>query len=648
MNHDVGSLSGIVEFLAGVMPFSELPAGRLEPLARVAAIDFVPGGTRFIQQGVTPVDSLWVIQRGGVRSVLNDGSGGQTLLDVQGEGGTFGALAILRNSLANFNVETVEDSFFVRIPKENFLALVEDSPIVAQFYLRTLSEAYVHKAFTELAKVRAPACEMADSPGDAGTRLSLFATTVGEVTRGDLKTIRAEESIRLAADRMGREGVGSLVVVGDGATGASADGIVTDQDFRDKVVARGVDASGPVESIMSSPVLAVDESTTCFDALLFMMRHQVHHLGVRAVGGGLRGMVTAHDFLVLQGRSPFALFKDMLHATSLKRLAELSAGVPGVVAALVEEGARAAKIGRMVAVLSDVMLERLLTMLQQELGPPPAPFCWLVMGSEGRREQTIRTDQDNALVWQDSPGSEGLCKEYFEKFGTQAVTWLTRFGYPRCPGDIMASNPRWRMNLSGWKQTFESWVLKPEPEEVLNSGIFFDFRPVFGFTALGDELRDHVTDLARREEIFLLHMARDAVRSRPPLTFFKSFMVEKDGQHKDALDLKARGVLPLTEMGRVLALKHGVKKLNTLDRFAALAEAGHLSRDLHAELAQTYELLMQVRIAHQLRQIEAGQEPDNHVNPTLLTDIERRTLKEAFGVIGRAQGFLRDEFHLNQ
>ena len=639
MKTDVHSVStqAVVEFLAGVLPFSELSMDELASLAKHVTIDFIPAGTRFIEQGVTPVDYLWVIQKGGVKSYLTDETGGQTLLDIQGEGQTFGALAIVRDSLANFNVETIEDSFFYRLSKQVFRELIDRAPVVSQFYLKNLSDAYVHKAFSELRRVR--------SPGDAGVRLSMFTTSVGDVLRRELMTIGADEAIQAAAERMGRAGVGSLVVM----AGGKVTGIITDQDFRDKVVARGLSYQVPVRDIMSAPLRSVDGSTPCFDALLTMMKHQIHHLGVRDKGGRVHGMVTSHDFLVLQGRSPFSLFKDIIHESSVEGLAELSRGVPQVVRALVEEGARAAGVGRMVAVLNDLVLERLLTLLQEELGPPPAPFCWLAMGSEGRREQTIRTDQDNALIWQPGPDpdAEARAAAYFERFAARAIECLVAFGFPECPGGVMASNPKWRQPLPVWKGYFEDWIRRPEPEELLLVGIFFDFRPVFGFTPLGEELRDFVTPLAAREEIFLRHMAADCLRTRPPLTFFKSFMVEKDGAHKDMFDLKARGVLPLTEFGRVMALRHGIRELNTLDRFRRLAEAGHISAEFHAELRESYEFLMQLRITAQLRQLDQGREPTNYVNPARLTDLEKRTLKEAFAVIGRMQGFVKEEFRLS-
>jgi len=636
------SPSDAVDLLRRTLPFGELPEDELSRLARSCTIDFIPAGVRFIEQGRSGVDYLWIIQKGGVKSYLSSDDGSTTLLDIQGEGGTFGALAIVRGSLANFNVETVEDSFFYRIPKAELLDLIQRYPAVGRFYLRTLSDAYVHKAFSELSRTRPPA--------DSGARLSLFATSVGDVAHRDLVTITASESIRTAAKRMGRNSVGSLVVLdGFGEDELGVAGIVTDQDFRDKVAARGLSVELPVREIMSSPLMAVDHSTMCFDALLVMMKDQIHHLAVRRQGRVV-GMVTAHDFMTLTGRSPYSLFKDIVGETSMDGLARLARGVVSVVRALFEEGARAGKVGRMVALLNDLVLERLLTMLQEELGPPPLPFCWLAMGSEGRREQTIRTDQDNALIYQDPPRGDvalaSRAEKYFARLGARATERLVEFGFPRCPGGIMAENPQWRQPLSTWKGCFSDWIARPEPEQILFAGIFFDFRPVFGHLALGQELREHLTPLAAHEELFLRHMANHCLRVGPPLTFFKNFIVEKDGRHKDALDIKARGILPLTEFGRVMALRHGVRETNSLDRFQALADAGQISPEFHAELREAYEYLMRVRIASQLRQMEEGREPDNHIRPSRLTDLEKRTLKEAFAVIGRMQSFVRETFRL--
>ena len=310
---------------------------------------------------------------------------------------------------------------------------------------------------------------------------------------------------------------------------------------------------------MNSPVQTVSSGTNCFDALLRMMRHRMHHLAVMRESRVV-GMLTSHDIMLLQGRSPMALFREINNQHSTDGLPRLAARIQTLVRMLVEEGARAGSIVRMMTVLNDAVLTRLLELLLEELGQPPVEFCWLLLGSEGRREQTFKTDQDNALILAESPDPiiNKAAAYYFEAFAKQAIEQLVLCGFPVCPGDVMASNTHWRRTSRDWKRTVENWIFKPEPQEILQASIFFDFRAGFGDATLAEDLRGLVKRKAPGNQIFLRHLAANCLESRPPLSFFRSIIVEKNGEHKDTLDIKKRGVAPIAEFARVLALQNGV------------------------------------------------------------------------------------------
>jgi len=629
--------SEIIGFLEGKLPFSDLGEEELAKLAKKCTIDFYPKGTRIFTQGETKVDSLFLIQRGGVKYYLSQENGEEKLVDYRGEGDSFGALAIIRDGPANLNVDTIEDSFFFKLPKEALMGLIDSHPSIAQYYLKTLSDRYVSKAFSELRKQQI-------SLG-TDSSLYLFSTKIGDTVKRVPEMIPSGGSIRRAATLMVQHGIGSLLVTDPYG---EAVGIVTDKDLR-RAVSEGEDYNAPIEFIMSSPVATINHHDLCFDALLKMMAAQIHHLAVKRQGK-IVGIITSHDIMLLQGRSPIYLFRDIVAQRSIQGLYDLSHKVPKVVGALIEEGAKAGNITRMTTVLNDLILERLLIMLQEEMGPPPVPFCWLCMGSEGRKEQTFRTDQDNALVYKDPVDKAQALKaeEYFASFTKQVIGHLVACGYPLCPGDMMASNPRWRQPFALWRDYFERLISVSEPEEVLHATIFFDFRPGFGYLEMGESLRNHVTLHARRHDVFLRYLAKDCLTVRPPLSFFKNFIVEKNGEHKNTLDLKKRSLVPFVDFARLFALKHGIKETNTLDRLHLLGEGGHVPLDLIQDTCQAYEFLMQVRLVHQMGMINRGAEPDNHMDPARLSDLEKRTLKEAFGVISRIQAYIRDEFRLNQ
>jgi CBS domain-containing protein len=272
------------------------------------------------------------------------------------------------------------------------------------------------------------------------------------------------------------------------------------------------------------------------------------------------------------------------------------------------------------------------------------------MGSEGRQEQTFLTDQDNGLLFEDSsdPEKQKAIDSYFKTFSKEAIDHLEKCGFPLCPGNIMATNPELRKNSSEWTESFRKWITVPEPEQILKSTIFFDFRSGFGDDTLPAALRNYLSEAIPKNEIFLFHLANDCLKARPPLSFFRNFIVEKDGEHKNRLNLKQNGLTPFVNFARVLSLKHGIKESNTIGRLQHLLEQQLLSPEFHTEIIEAYEFIMHIRLIHQLQQIEEKIPPDNFIDPATLSDIEKQTLKEAFDVIRRMQTSIKQEFRIGE
>jgi CBS domain-containing protein len=626
----------LISFLLKVPPFQELGRHGLESLLDKITLRHYSAGELILEAGQSQVTHLLIIHEGRVRLFLPGQDGSENLQDSRGPGETLGALGIFRESLSNLNAEAVEDTVCLLIPREEFLKLTEKSARFAQYYLKFLSEHYVGKALTELRRPRT-------AISTEGS-LYLFSAQVGDVVRRRPEIIPAGEPIQRAAGQLTAGRVGALLVSDpDG----EIVGVVTDRDLR-RVVAEGIDHRAPVRKIMNSPVHTISFHTVCFDALLEMLRLKVHHLAIERKGE-IEGVVSGHDLMVAQGASPFYLLREILATESYDDIYDVSRRAPLVVRSLIYEGAKPGNITRMITLLNDYILERVLNLLQQELGPPPVPYCWLLMGSEGRKEQTFRTDQDNGLLYAD-PEDEALAKfseEYFAEFGAQAIEHLVACGFPRCPGEVMASNSKWRQPYSGWRGYFDRWIRTPKPKEVLYATIFFDFRPGFGELSLGERLRDHLTEEVDGQDMFLRLLAKDTLTTPSPLTMFRNFVVEKKGKHKNKVDLKTKGLVPFVDFARVLSLAHGIKETNTLKRFQLLGEGGHLSPELTTEAMQAYEFQMQLRLMHQQRMDEEGLEPDNYLDPRELSDLERNTLKDAFAIAGELKSVLKDRFSLN-
>lgn len=624
-----------IEFFREIVPFSTLDEERLNTLARHCRIDFFPKGTRLFKSGETEVKHLYVIQRGGVKSFIVDDEGDVTLKDYRGEGSAFGALALIRGNKANLDVETVEDTFCFLIPGQIFLDLINGQPGFAQYYLKSFSNKVVTTAYTELRRHKWT------RRGDED--MYLFTKRAGELIK-TLRKVSVTYTIQEAAVEMTAKKVGSLLIHAPEDPEVIV-GIITDKDLRSKVLAKGLDYSMKIGEIMSSPVQTVESQAICFEVLLKMMSTNIHHLAVEQAGK-IVGVITSHDILLEQGHSPYYLFKEIISQSTFQGLYPLAQKIPDLIRSLIKEGGKAGNITRMIAVLNDHIMERMLNLLQDEMGQPPVPFCFLLMGSEGRREQTFRTDQDNAIIYAD-PVDEKQKEEaerYFKEFANRAIDHLVNCGYPLCPGEIMARNPKWCQPYSTWRTYFERWIAAPDPQELLNAMIFFDFRSGFGNASLADKLREDLNKMTRRQEIYLMHMAKDCMVHRAPLSFFKTFIVQKNGEHKNTLDLKHQGITPFTNFARLMALKYEINETNTLARFHALADEGHISKGLLQSATDAYELQMQLRLVHQLYQLDNGTIPDNCINPANLTELEKQMLKEAFGVIERLQSLLKNIF----
>ena len=476
--------------------------------------------------------------------------------------------------------------------------------------------------------------------------IGLFVRRVMDLVKGPPVTCAATATVADAAQLMTRRSVGSVIVVA--ADGATA-GIVTDRDLRTRVVAPGLPPSTAVGRVMSSPVMEIGPEAPAFDALLEMTRRGIHHLAV-TTGGRLLGVVSSHDLLLLQGAHPVGLAREIEAQVSEEGLVTVAPRAAAVVKWLAAGGAGPAEIGRLVAELNDRLVQRALAVVMSTLeasgrGRPPVPFAWLAAGSEGRREQTLKTDQDNGLVYQDPPVDlEVATTEYFERLAAAMSGSLIRLGFPPCDGGFMASNPRWRQPERVWREYFRSWMETPQPEAVLQASLFFDLRPIGGDVAVGRALWEWVCELAPARRLFLSYMAKAALERQVPLGFFGGFVVERTGAHKDRLDLKARGVFPMTQAMRVHALSLGVRETNTLDRLRVAGERGTFTASEVGELGEAYQVIARVRLIHQLACLDAGIAPDNFIDPRALGKADRMLLKEAFKSIAWLQRGLEDRF----
>jgi CBS domain-containing protein len=444
-----------------------------------------------------------------------------------------------------------------------------------------------------------------------------------------------------------REGAGSILVVG--ADGAPL-GIITDRDLRSKVVAEGRDPTAArAGEIMSAPLITIVPDAFAFEALLEMTRREIHHLVVVQEGRPI-GIVSSQDFLLLQATHPVLLAREIARASSMDALIAHARQMTGLVRRLVGEGASAHDVGQIVAELNDRIVLRVLALSAgalEEAGEdaPPGVYCWLAFGSEARREQTLRTDQDNGLVYADPPPHLAVrAAAYYARLAGDVIQGLVSVGFPRCEGDFMASNPRWCQPLSVWSARLEHWIANPAAEQILPASLVFDLRPVAGAFELAETLSGLIGTLAPRQRVFQALMASDVVARRVPLTLFGNVAVARRGPHRGRVDIKGAGGMQLAGAARLHALELGLTETNTIERFRLAGERSLYRQDEVREITDAYQHLMRLRLVHQLDQSARGEPFDNYVDPYRLSHADHLLFRDALKTVRRVQAGLRDRF----
>lgn len=619
----------VVNFLKQVPPFQFVPLPELARLAQTVSLEFFPKDTVILKAGLRASDALYVIQKGGVKLALRTKVGKELILDMRSEGDVFGLLSLMGGDIARLDATAIEDCLCYSVPAAEIQRLMTTHAEVSDYLVRTSVRRYVDRSLNEL---RSQTHLMGDSE-----RL-LYSLNVADVATEAAVTCFAHTPIAEAARVVANSHATCVVIIDESG---AAHGIVTDRDFTTKVLAEGRSPQSPVSEIMSAPVITVERTSLAFQALLAMVTHHVQHIVVTD-GAKPVSVLTTHDLALLQGRSPLSVVRHIQQQPDLASLGEAQKRVTALLPLLLREGAKASHITRVVAEINDRLVARIFEMAHAELGPAPVPYCWMVLGSEGRREQTFKTDQDNALIYADEADHEA--ELYFERLTVWVRDALEKCGYPLCEGGYMASNAQWRRSLSGWKNGFHRWITEAERRATEDALILFDMRPVAGDAGLCKQLREHNRELLKTASFFKSILAFISIQHRPPLGFFRTFVVERGGEHKEELDLKMFGAGPIVNAARLFALDNGIEATNTLDRLQALAPLHYLDDALLQDLQQAFEFFTLLRLEQQMQRNSDGLGPSNHIKPDTLTPLQKSVLRETFHTIGRVQTFIDQRF----
>jgi CBS domain-containing protein len=620
-------------FIADVAPFTFLPDEELERIASKLTIIHYPQDTVISVQGQSRVDKLHIVQQGAAERYYEERNE-KKLRGLLGEGDIFGGISMLLNDLiAVRTLRTTEDSYFYALPQKYFFEICRKYDSFSEYFTDTFGKRMLDRSYAAI---------VANNITPSIDALPFLNQPVSSIYSKNLVFCDEGFSVQDAAALMSRRRCSSIFVR---QTDGLFTGVVTDNDFRNKVIAKGYDIKEPISEIMSSPLKSISDQALIFEALMAMMQNNVKHLAVTDSNESVVGVVTIQDLLTAQGQSPFFLLREISSANTLEAVVAKQQQLPKIIQHLINSGAKAKHLNRFITTVSDAVLEKLIDFALQELGPPPVKFVFMIVGSEGRMEQTLKTDQDNAIVFEDVPKSqEKSVKKYFLSFGEKICTWLDQAGYAFCDGGIMAKNPKWCQPLAKWKAYFSAWIHTAEAEALLQSSIFFDFRGAYGSLEIIEQLRNFLFDSLIGWPGFFRHLAENALYFTPPIGFFRNFVVESKGEHRDAFDIK-HAMMPIVDFARIYALQNRIEDTNTMERLHQLNIKDVLSWKAYNEIEQAYSFLMQLRFVRQIfAVVDEKTQPDNYINPKKLSGIEQKMLKEIFKKIEGFQSKLAFDF----
>lgn len=602
--------------------FDTLPPKAQERLALSSKFVTFPKGSYVFRQNEEAGEFVFLVESGIAEIILTNDKGEETVVGFRRPTQLFGETAFAGRRYSA-SLRAVEDLRCLLIRR----SLIEEFLDKYPAFGRIFSEMLVSRLRYLLEEV------VAEQSYEAyGMEARPFRKKVGELMSAPVITCDEDTTVEEAARLMSDKDVSSVLVLDNRNRAA---GLITERDIVSKIVAAGYESGSKfkVSQIMSTHLITVSPNDFFYEALLQMVKNRIKHLPVIDKDQPV-GMLTIKDLVRSRGLGALMIVDKIESETTLEGLNEARKQVDSVLQAMVAERASAEEICEVITEFNDRLTRKVIELaeasIKNEYGPPPTDYCWLTMGSGGRKEQTLRTDQDNAIIYKDiSPQMDDYVKEYFLKLASKAVEGLVACGFPRCKGEVMANNPKWTHSLSGWKTLINEWAYNLEPNDIRMFTIFLDFRPVYGERELAEDLREFVTEKVGGSVHALHLMAKDDLRRDVPLGIFKRFITESSKEHRGQIDLKRSATVHLVGCARLFALRGKIHETSTLTRLRIAAEKGFISRDTCEMADSSFQTLMMFRIREGLKKLAQGKEPDNYVTPSELSRREKAMLRDA-------------------
>lgn len=592
-------LHDIVGFIETVHPYNTLPKDELARVAGFFSRRDMTAETLVYEIG-EPLAGIFLIESGGVE-VLDRNGGLVSLLSTRN---SFGERGLMRDGLAATTARTKEDSVLLMLPAVEFRQLIATYPAFERFFNRGRGQE--HRA------------------SDLSTQ------KVSELIARRPITCAPDTTAAEAACTMRDAHVSSLGVT----EGEQLLGIVTVRDLSSKVLAEGRSGATPVSAVMTPDPITLPPTALGSDVLHIMLERGVGHLPI-VDAGRFVGMITQTDLTRFQAVSSAMLVRDLAGAANVAEMAAVTARIPRLLVQLVGGNHAHEVVTRLITDIADTVTRSLLALAEAELGAPPAPYLWLACGSQGRQEQTGVSDQDNCMIVDDAATPEDMV--YFARMAKIVSDGLNACGYVYCPGDMMATAERWCQPQKVWRGYFQRWINVPSPESQMLASVMFDLRPIGGTVSLYQDLQDETLLAASKNSIFVAHMIANSLKHAPPLGLLRGFATIRSGEHRNHIDMKHNGVVPVADLARVYALQGKITAANTRARLQSAEAAGIISTSGARDLIEAYDLIASMRLENQAHLVRSGRKPDNFLSPSDLSDFERSHLRDAFVVVRTMQ-----------
>lgn len=597
-------MDAITSFLAGLHPYDTLPEDERARVARSFTRSQLAEG-QIVYTLDQQLEGLYLVETGAVEITDRNGA----LVSLLERGNSFGERGLLADGRAVTTARMARAGTVLMLPAPEFHRLIADSPAFARFFERGRRER-PHRSSPDFATLK-----------------------VDEILTRAPVSVGPDTPIAEAARIMRDARISSLGIT---EAGGRLLGLVTIRDMSNRVVAEGRDASAPVATIMTHDPITLPPDALGLDVLHAMIERGIGHLPV-VDHGRLVGMITQTDLTRVQAISTSVLIHDIAGAETVAQMAAVTARIPDLLVSLVAAHQRHEVVTRLITDIADAVTRRLLAMAQAQLGAAPAAWLWAACGSQGRQDQTGVSDQDNVMILADDADPDD---PWFADLARFVCDGLNACGYVYCPGDMMATNPRWRQPRRIWRNYFEDWITHPSPEAQMLASVMFDLRAIGGDASLLAGLQAETLGMAAQNSIFVAHMISNSLKHQPPLGLIRGFATIRSGQHQGHIDMKMNGVVPVADLARVYALKGRLAPVNTRARLEAAEAAGVISGNGARDLIAAYDLIQTLRLQNQAHLVRAGRRPDNYLAPSDLADIERSHLRDAFVVVRTMQSAL--------